>query len=289
MPLDRHAIAAKVDAAPDRQALTPLILNCLRGSYGETDLDVASDAMRRIYALLSLDAPTFHRTPSLRSFYREGPEDIREDYPEIWGSLEAPMAYQMRWTLANEPDELTPAGAEFAGALWDLVHSAGVCYAYEGDCWIADRFSAPPGIELADDSFRYHSAEGPAIQFADGFVGHALHGIPVPAEFFEPDVDPGLIIGHENAEIRRVGITDLLGWPRVLEHIGAKVIDQDDDPVVGALYHGDLNGERIAVLKVTCPSTGHVFGLGVALTCKSAAEARASTFPTADFSPDAEA
>lgn len=81
-----------------------------------------------------------------------------------------------------------------------------------------------------------HCADGPSVEFADGWKQWHWRGTQVPQEWIEtPDkVDPKTALTHPNVEQRRC-LAEILGWDRVLAGLDTKVLDEDRDPQIGTL------------------------------------------------------
>jgi hypothetical protein len=135
---------------------------------------------------------------------------------------------------------------------------------YGGPRWVHEKFcivSDRPEFLKVDDQTRPHCEEGPFCRWRDGSALYAWHGIYVPANWIENKtaLDPRTALTHENLELRRAA-AEIVGWARVLEHVKARVIDEDH-PAIGTLLEADLPdspGERF--LRVRC-ATGRDFVL----------------------------
>ena len=93
---------------------------------------------------------------------------------------------------------------------------------------------------------------------------------------------PEWLLDENNAEIRR-RIIDQVGYEKICEVLNATKIDawreyvllkiDDFQPVFERITHRPIGKEPIALLKMTCPSTGHVHMLRVPLDMTSAEDA----------------
>lgn len=142
-------------------------------------------------------------------------------------------------------------------------------------CMASER---PTALTL-DAAGRLHSETGPAIAWSDGYALHAWHGTVVPAEWIErrESLDPKTALTHQNVEQRRAA-AEIIGWRRVLDAVGAVVIHEDKDPMIGTLLEADLPdapGSRF--LRVRC-GTGRDFVLPVPREMRDALEANAWTY-----------
>ena len=117
---------------------------------------------------------------------------------------------------------------------------------------------------LIDEQHRPHCEDGPSHRWRDGWSLYHWHGVRVPAEWIEQraTIDPSEIIRHENAEVRRAG-TEIIGWARIAEALGARVIEADPDPEIGEVIEMDLPdlGPR-RFLRMRC-ATGRTFVEGI--------------------------
>lgn len=106
-----------------------------------------------------------------------------------------------------------------------------------------------PQVCTLDEGGRLHNAEGPALQFSDGFASHAWHGVIVDERIItHPDtITVEEIEGTNNIEMRRV-LIERYGQPRYLEDTGATIVHQDE---FGTLFHKVIPGdEPLAMVKV---------------------------------------
>ena len=95
-----------------------------------------------------------------------------------------------------------------------------------------------------------HNSSGAAAQWPDGTQAFALKNEPVPAFLFRAiDVVAAERIIRETDLARRERMTEHVGWPVLLELVGARVIDHDE--ACGTLYQlgGGLR-DIMLVLKV---------------------------------------
>lgn len=166
------------------------------------------------------------------------------------------------WTVRQEAREpATPAlvlaalllrdtgavpAVEGLDALAVLGPTVGWWWAYERTAILT-----PPPVEVRTDARgRLHSADGPAVRFADGFSVHAWHAHPVPPSLISPGWSARDIAGSSDAEVkaranaelgdgavRDFGVADQrrcaaerLGWARM-------AADLDLSPVAEAPEH----------------------------------------------------
>jgi hypothetical protein len=93
---------------------------------------------------------------------------------------------------------------------------------------------------------RLHCADGPALQFRDGYAVYSYHGVRVPRQVVEaPDtVTVDQITGEPNAEVRRV-MLERFGSSRYLEATGAQREQADD---YGELYRAHRQNDSDLVM-----------------------------------------
>ena len=134
-----------------------------------------------------------------------------------------------------------------------LAKSCGWIIPCSSVCLASDK---PIVCEL-DHNNVLHNDSGPAIVYADGLVIYAFHGTVVPKSWVMDTPDVKDVLTESNIEVRAAGM-EILGWANMLDHLDAKLIDKDDDPLIGALYSvklPDLEGRHL-IVKYTCPRNG---------------------------------
>ena len=118
-----------------------------------------------------------------------------------------------------------------------------------------------PECIRVDDQNRPHCEDGPSHRWRDGWALYHWHGTRVPAHWIEnrATLDPAEVIGHSNVEVRAAGAA-IIGWPRMLSSLDAKVIDHDPDPEHGDLIELTLPGlpEPGRFLRAECPRNGTI-------------------------------
>ena len=172
-----------------------------------------------------------------------------------------------------------------AEALAQQGRLAGWWWPFEDACVFVER---PTRVER-DDEGRLHCEERLALEYRDGCGVYAFQGVRVSPEFlFAPHtMDPAAILAERNMEVRRVMI-ERFGIKRLVETTRAEVLDEDKHRT---LYRLRLSGdEPIVAVRVTCPSTGHVYLLRVPPEIRSCRAAVAWTFELSEteYAPVAE-
>ncbi|MBD2086589.1 GGDEF domain-containing protein [Trichocoleus sp. ST-U3] len=130
-------------------------------------------------------------------------------------------------------------------------------------------------IKISFDSQNRLHAEGePAIQFADGYNFYSYHGVTLPEEYgkLHPSQwQPQWLLKEDNSELRRVLIQGI-GYSRICQELQATKLDSWQEYTLLKIDN-KLDVEPIYLLKMTCPSTGHIHALRVPPNMKSAREA----------------
>lgn len=127
--------------------------------------------------------------------------------------------------------------------------------------WIVSEY---PDFIRRDDAGRPHAERGPFCRWRDGRELFYWHGVQVPREWIEhpEQLDAKTALTWANIEQRRAA-AEIIGWARVLEAVGARVVDEDSDPQIGTLLEADLpDSPKERFLKVRC-GTGRTFCLPV--------------------------
>ena len=180
-----------------------------------------------------------------------------------WGAYVAYMRDVLGWNGSTlERFEIDEA----------LIRSCGWVWWHENVLAISDR----PAVINRDETGRLHCETGPSIAYRDGWSLYHWHGVAIPEHWIKDRANLNVadVFKEENAETRRAGC-NILGWDRVLAGIDAKLIDEDGDPQIGALYEGQIPGAvKCGFLKVRC-GTGREFVIPVAPEARTAIEAQA--------------
>ncbi|MDG6918576.1 MAG: hypothetical protein JRN62_03965 [Nitrososphaerota archaeon] len=131
--------------------------------------------------------------------------------------------------------------------------------------------NAPREIHMNED-YRLHSISKPAISWRDGDKGYYLHGVRFPEDVWAAVKDRKMpardVVGLRNIEQRTVALR-IIGYDRVLEELGVKVLDKKDTvnkwngrKLHYELVEADLQDDRpwlkARFIKVQCPSTSKV-------------------------------
>jgi len=167
--------------------------------------------------------------------------------PRPWQRMSTPAHRTARSVVDMIRGELRTVidrlGLHWAGGLddvvWDLrqqnpwatlARSCGWWWPRDHVCVLAERMSAihTEPIPDGDGQLRLHSADGPAIEYPDGWTVHVWHGTRVPSWVIEePTVDR--IAAETNVEVRRCAI-EKIGWAAFIDQAGLRFVSCAADP-----------------------------------------------------------
>ncbi len=191
-------------------------------------------------------------------------------------------------------------GLELNGDLWErgkayeeTIQSACWWYPHKDFLMVCERPTVimreqiDPMKPRGFGSHRLHCQDGPAVGFKDGWGVFAWHGVLIPREWIEQKgyLTPEKALGCENVEQRRAAC-EILGWPKILDKLNAKLIDQHENPQIGTLYEVDLpDSPKERFLRVMC-GTDREFAINVDRECKTAMQAQAWIWQDEDYNPE---
>jgi len=207
---------------------------------------------------------------------------------QMWNELTEIMGFRTISELLNKslnPEQWIPCGSlydfcisEFSffhnSDAWKLyqsfVKSCGWIFPFAKLCIVCDR----PRILKFDSENRLHAEGEPAIQFADGYSLYSHHGVALPEKYGK--VHPHQwqsewLLTESNAELRRVLIQGI-GYARICQELQAVELDTWREYTLLKIA-ADADVEPIYLLKMTCPSTGHIHALRVPPAMTTAREA----------------
>lgn len=164
------------------------------------------------------------------------------------------------------------------------------------DCGIYDSIQTPENCILVEmplyskiEEGNLHCADGPAMEFSDGFSLYYWRNIAVPKKLImAPElVTKSDILSQDNAELRRCYM-EVLGAKRYYDIVtdgqGLRKVDSglDNQGNMMVLWETNkvdsISGTHIQFLEVVCPSTGRIYNLYPPRKCSTAKEAKGSTF-----------
>ncbi len=139
-------------------------------------------------------------------------------------------------------------------ALAEVARHAGWWWPYAEVALVSER----PVALHRDEAGRLDRADGPALEYADGFSLHAWRGMPVPADFLAGlgEVTVERIRTEENAELRRV-LLEHYGYERYLADSGAEPVHRDE---TGVLWRIQLPDDEPVMMVEVVNSTAEPDG-----------------------------
>jgi hypothetical protein len=169
-----------------------------------------------------------------------------------------------------------PAHENYAAWEQAAIHGA-LRIMHEEFCIVSDF----PEVLRVDDENRPHCEDGPSHRWRDGWSLYHWHGVRVPVEWIEDRaaLTARVALTWENVEQRRAAC-EIVGWARIVDELGGRILDADADPEIGTLLAVTLpgNDEEPEVparfLRVKC-GTGRDFAICVPETVTTAIEAQA--------------
>ena len=147
---------------------------------------------------------------------------------------------------------------------------------FEKVCVVCDR-----PIHLRFDAENRLHAEGePAIGFADGYSLYFHHGVKLPEKYgkVHPDLwEAQWLLFEENAEVRRL-LIQRIGYDRICQELAVTELDSwQEYTLLSIEFNDDFdregNAKPVYLLKMTCPSTGHIHALRVPPDVRSSSRA----------------
>jgi hypothetical protein len=110
-----------------------------------------------------------------------------------------------------------------------------------------------------NESGRLHCETGPAVQWLEGPGEYYWHGTSVPSRWIEDRANLAAeeVIRQSNTERRAAGC-QIVGWPKMLEVLQVKVLNDSGNEDIGQLIEITFPGENIKglFLKAKCPRNG---------------------------------
>jgi hypothetical protein len=221
--------------------------------------------------------------------------DVQTDEFPLAAPLSFPLIKPIRCgeiTSAAVFDFAASVGTQFEPELLALfLESAlhlGFINPFKEICFVSDR----PQFNR-DTQNNLHAEGEPAVVFPDGFgMSYFYHGIELPqycGAVHPSRWKPQWIVQEQNVEVRRVLIREI-GYARMCQELEAEELDfwreytllelpiYDDYSQIPPLppwkNPKEVEGiKAIYLLKMTCPSTGHIYALRVPPNMRSAREA----------------
>ena len=241
------------------------------------DRDKATAALAMTYRAADLNPPSevlFAAGPReavaiFRGLFPNAPwEDFINNI--IYGNHEADWASYVDYFQGELSLDLSKGNG-----LIELAKTSGWVWIGADKAIIIDR---PSHIRM-DENNVLHAEDRPSILYRDGFAVYSWHGQRVPRDWImnKESLTPEMALGQENTEMRRAAC-EILGWNKILDQLNYRLIEEDEDPMIGRLVEVDLpdaGAERF--LMVRC-GTGRDFAIPVDPLCNTALAAQAWSY-----------
>ncbi len=151
----------------------------------------------------------------------------------------------------------------------NIVKHCGWIFDYNNICLVSNR---PTKLSF-DEQNHLHANGKPAIEYADGFKVYAHHGVWLAEKYGTiptSEWKSQWLLEEENAELRRV-LIQIIGYDKICQDLGAVELDSwEEYTLLKIENYTELNpdgsqdtSEPMHLLKMTCPSTGHIHFLRV--------------------------
>ena len=178
-------------------------------------------------------------------------------WDSVYGQHEAGWLAFYRYFHA----ELALVGqTEKLDGLWELAQSCGWILPCQNICFASERHN----VLHRDTNGRLHCETGPAVAYPDGFAIHAWHGQTVPVEWIEKpeSLSPQIALGQQDTALR-IAAMQIIGWPRMIEKLSAKVVNRHPEGLLGgellavskSIFNPDERG-TMKFLRAECPRNG---------------------------------
>ena len=152
-----------------------------------------------------------------------------------------------------------------------LIQHTGWIFPFERTCLVCVR---PTHLSF-DSEQRLHGEGNPAIEYVDGFSMYSYHGVTLPEKYGKvhpQQWEAKWLLEEENAELRRV-LIEGIGYTRICQELQAIEFHSWQGYTVLRILDRRADREPIYLLKMICPSTGHIHALRIPPTIRSATEA----------------
>jgi hypothetical protein len=144
--------------------------------------------------------------------------------------------------------------------------------------WIPRRgivmLSEKPLVCSVDAQRVLHADGEMAIRYKDGFGVYANHGVRLPENYGSvktKDWESKWLLKEENSELRRVLIENI-GYEKICQELEAKKLSAWREYELLRIAE-NVDVEPVHILKMTCPSTGHIHALRTPPDIKDARQA----------------
>ena len=158
----------------------------------------------------------------------------------------------------------------------DAARHGGFRVMHQEFCIVSD---FPVHIKV-DENNLPHCVDGPSHLWRDGWALYHWHGQAIPEEWI---TKPGFLtakiaLEQENMDLRAAAC-EILGWDKIIDELGGKTIDKDEDEYVGELLSVDLpDAPGTLFLRARC-GTGRMIAISVVnKNCTTALEANLGSY-----------
>ena len=158
----------------------------------------------------------------------------------------------------------------------DAARHGGFRVMHQEFCIVSD---FPVHIKV-DENNLPHCVDGPSHLWRDGWALYHWHGQAIPEEWI---TKPGFLtakiaLEQENMDLRAAAC-EMLGWDKIIDELGGKTIDKDEDEYVGELLSVDLpDAPGTLFLRARC-GTGRMIAISVVnKNCTTALEANLGSY-----------
>jgi len=190
--------------------------------------------------------------------------------PELWAGYGSLLDFCI--SVLNLPHSYARNWIVFQS----IVRDCGWIYPYDKVCILCEK----PIALSADSNHRLHAEETPAVQFADGVSIYAYHGVILPewyGSLHPHQWQSKWVLKEQNAEVRRALIQGIT-YDRICQELAVRELDSWQEYTLLSIEFDDDfsirgNAKPVYLLKMTCPSTGHIHALRVPPNVRSALEA----------------
>ena len=138
------------------------------------------------------------------------------------------------------------------------IHS-GPRWMHKEFCIISDR----PEVLTVNERNQPHNSNGPFCKWRDGTALYSMNGVRVPAWTVETpiaEITKEMFVGEKNADVRRE-LAKRIGIHRVVEFLGAQVIDSEYGYELLSVDLGDKRGRPYLKMKDASIDAWHIEGV----------------------------
>jgi hypothetical protein len=145
-------------------------------------------------------------------------------------------------------------------AFQSLVENCGWIYSFEEQCFVCNR---PRQLHF-DSEYLLHAEGQPAVEFGDKFSVYFYRSVRLPQTIGQlppQSSQASWLLTEHNAEVRRV-LIQAIGYRRICDGLQTIELDTWQEYTFEKIKN-NMDAEPMYLLKMTCPSTGHLHALRV--------------------------